>query len=223
MKRTFSALAAAVAVTLGMAGSALADHDRLRGDGVVTLRIGPIEFVTRPKARHNRRSSAVVMRSFPYDDDDFMRLPFPRGDARWVRRQELHQRELDRQLGRGLYEIRRNGAVAASRRPVPAPRPAAPVVSRPVIVEELQVLGPPPPAAPSLPGPAPLTEVGTASAADVTRYGPSAFALLSAPAALGLPDLPDGGSYYVLNGRVVTLDAEAQQALTVAALEAALQ
>ncbi len=224
MKRCLSVLAATLAMSLPFADIAQADHDRARGDGVLRLRIGPIEFRSQPSARSDRRRGVVVMRAFPYDTDDDVRIPFPRGDARWLERQEARQRDLDRQLGSGLRQLRRSGAVAVSQRPLPAPRMHTATPTRATgIIEEAEVLGPPPPVPAILPDPKPLTEVGTASAADVDQHGAAAFAILSTPDALGLPELPDGGSYYVLNGRVVTLDAEAQKALTVAALQSALR
>ncbi len=224
MRRCLSILAAALAVTLPVADMAQADHNRR--DGALRLRIGPIEFraPARVITRSDRRRGVVVTRSFPYDgfEDDEV-FPFVQGeDGRWRHLPDGRAGRLDRELGAALdamrrdlalrqgYEAPRGGAVAVSKLPRPAPR-------RTPIIEEEAVLGPVPPVA------VPVTDVGQASAADVTTYGADAFALLSKPDALGLPDLPGGGQYYVLNGRIVTLDAEAQRALTVAALEAALQ
>jgi len=252
MFRRVFAIAAAAAFLIPLADVAVANQIGSHSGGGLHLRIGPVQFHGGPAPRiwiDRRRGVEVGRRGapvFPYDtfENDYVAVTPVEGDYGFLPPQDrTRARLLDQDLGAALEALRRdmghrNGAalmipepnarrveeeIEVTRLPEAGTQPAPAAKRFGVIIEEEAVIGPLTLLDGSEASVKPVTSVGTASVSDVVTHGPAAFAVLSHPDALGLSQLPTAQSYYVLNGKVVTLDAEAQRALTVAAFEAALR
>ena len=211
MPRSFITLAAALAVLLPLASAANADH-RHRSQNILDLDLGAALFGNRGQPRLRIEFGQPGQRSWQLDEDLGRALEQLRRDLTLRQTYEPIQPE------RRAVDPEPRREIEVARLPAPGTQPLVSVTNARPIIEEEAVLGRIDLLTEAAPAASPTGKVRSASANDVVRYGPEAFAEIVDPTALGLPEPSGSDDYFRLNGEVVALDDKAQLALLTAAL-----